>query len=277
MKEQLISIIIALVFAVLGAVLGIQFPNDFKAVDSLYFGLFAYLTTTSAIILWQTNKLKDFKQLLNDTSYSANHLRVKDVVIKNGTRSFDLFWGLSLLRAKEGFYNLLDSGDFIVNREQTPKFWLQSIINTDSSWLSTNVVSSDQEWETGWENKGIQYQRLGIETSNIIVKRVFIFDTPESINNKMRDIMLKHQENGIQVKWITKDSNNLIWSPFELFEQLIGTTDFAVIDNEYLLSFLLTKDKNITSVKCTQNKNLVSKINDLYARLWEQSKLITEL
>ncbi len=277
MKEQLISIIIALVFAVLGAVIGILFPNDFRAVDSLYFGLFAYLTTTSAIILWQTNKLKDFRRLLSDASYSANHLRVKDVVIKNGTRSFDLFWGLSLLRAKEGFYNLLDSGDFIVNREQTPKFWLQSIINTDSSWLGTNVVSSDQEWETGWENKGIQYQKLGVETSNIIVKRVFIFDTPQCINNKMRDIMLKHQENGVQVKWITKDSNNLIWSPFELFEQLLGTTDFAIIDNGYLLSFLLTKDKILTSVKCTQDKNLVSKINDLYARLWEQSKLISDI
>lgn len=277
MKEQLISIIIALVFAILGAALGIAFPDEFRDVDSLYFGLFAYLTTTSAIILWQTNKLKEFKNLLNDVAYTANHLRVKDAVIKNGTRSFDLFWGLSLLRAKEGVYTLLDSGDFTINREQIPKFWLQAIINTDSSWLSTNVVNPIQDWDSGWESKGIQYQKLGIETSNVILKRVFIFDSIKDIDKRMLSVMQWHQENNAQVKWIAKDTNSLIWSPFESFEKLIETTDFAIVDNSYLLTFLLGQDKSLLSVKCTQNEILVSKINDLYARLWEQAKSIKEL
>jgi len=277
MKEQLTSIIIALLFTMAGVAFSLQWPGEFRIIDSIFLGLFAYLITTTSIVLWNSNKLKDFNKLLSDTEFTANHLRVQEAVIKKGTRSFDLFWSLSLLRAKEGIYRLLHSGDFIVSREQTPSFWLQAIINTDSSWLCTNVVHTKQDWRSGWEHKGVSYQKLGVELSSTTVKRIFIFDSLSDICDEMISMMKMHQENNIQVKWITKDSDNLHWSPFESFEKNAGTNDFAMIDNSYLLMFSLADDKKLIETRCTRNENMIANIGNLYTRLWEQSKTIDKI
>jgi len=277
MKEQLASIVIALIFSILGAILNVIWPEQFRIIDSLYIGLFAYLTATSAIVLWNTSKLKQFDVLVSESKFIANHLRVQEAVIKKGTRSFDLFWSLSLLRAKEGIYKILESGDFLVGREQSPNFWLQAVINTDSSWLSTNVVHTEQDWNNGWEYKGVLYQKLGIDLSNITVKRIFNFDSIEDITEDMVSMMKSHQGNNIQVKWITKDSDNLQWSPFQSFERIANTSDFAIIDSNYLLLFMLGEHKELKEVKCTRNENMIYNISNLYTRLWEQSKTLNDL
>lgn len=277
MKEQLISIIIALIFALFGVLLGLQFPDDFRAVDSLYLGLFAYLTTTAGITLWNSAKLKKFNKLLSEVAYIANHLRIQDSAIRSGSRAFDLFWAISLLRAKEGIYSLLDSGDFIINKEQAPKFWLQAIINTDSTWLATNVVGTQLDWQSGWENKGIKYQRFVNELSNITIKRIFIYEKTSDINDVQIAIMKEHQDNNIQVRWVAKDLNNLHWAPFDMLDKSVGTEDIVLIDNNYLLLFNLLENKSLESIKCTNNETSVSSVNDIYIRLWEEARLLSDL
>lgn len=277
MKEQLISIVIALVFSIIGALLGVFFPKDFQAIDSLYFGLFAYLTSTLAITHWNSTKLEKIDDIALEVKYTANHLKIQDAAIRNGSRSFDLFWALSLLRAKEGVYTLLDSGEFIVSREQAPKFWLQAIINTDSSWLGTNVVASQRDWQSGWEVKGIKYQKLVYDLSSITTKRVFIFDSTSDISANILSMMEKHQEHNIQVKWTSKNIEDQQWMPFDFLQKTIGALDFVIIDGRYLLLFNLEDDKSLSSIRCTDNEHLVSSIIDIYMRLWEEARVLSEI
>ena len=276
MKEQLISVITALIFAFVGVVLEKIWPTEFRAIDSLYFGLFAYLTTTSAVILWNTSKLKKFDKLTKEMEFVANHLRVQESIIKKGTHSFDLFWSISLLRAKEGIYELLDTGDFIVNREEAPNFWLQAIINTDSSWLSTNIIIPEQDWNSGWEYKGLSYQQLSVKLSNTIIKRIFIYETKNNISEEMISVMEEHKSKGIQARWVTTDTNNMYWASFESIEEKLQTVDFIIVDNSYLLSFHFNDKKELNYIKCTRNEKLISNINSLYVRLWERANRVKE-
>lgn len=277
MKEQLISAVTGLFFILIGALLIWKWPNDVRPLDSAFLGCFAYLITTVALIAWKTRKLDSYQKLEDNVTYISNVSRVQEATIRMGAGSSDFFWVLCLLRAREGIYSLLDSSSIRVDRDQIPKFWQQAIINTDSSWLCTNFVNLEQDWRTGWEDTGLTLQSIGIQQSNISVRRVFIYSTRNEISAEFVDIMKRHEQLGIQVKWTTLDADYHHWAPFQKFEQEIGSIDMALIDSRYLLSFDLNNNRRIISIRCYSDDNIIATISNLYMRLWEESRGLDDL
>lgn len=288
MREQLISVISGLVFGILGAFLSVNYSEYFSEVTALYFAFFAYISTTVALILSNTRVLKSNEKILGDVSteisevsdeisFIANYLRTQDTLSREGNISSDIFWSLSLLKARQGIHKLSKHGDFRVEKEEIPNFWLQAIINTDSSWLCTYTVYPNIEWKTGWVKKGIEYQKLGIETSGITATRIFIFDKKEDIDSDAIAMMKYNEESKIQVKWITRDSNSLVWSRVEDIEKELGTVNISIIDNSYLLAFKPSGGENLEHAQCISRHEQVKQIREWYSRLSDQSKNLSEL
>jgi hypothetical protein len=277
MKEQLISAVAGLAFALVGALLVWLWPADVRVLDAAFLGCFAYTVTSVALVSWKTRGLESYEALRADVSYAANRMRVQEAAARRGTRSSDFLWALCLLRAREGIYSLLDSSSFRVDRDQIPKFWQQAIINTDSTWLCTNFVNLEEDWRYGWTERGLQFQGMGIQQNNVNVRRVFIYGSASEITPDLVATMRKHEELHVQVKWTTLDADYHYWAPFEKFEREVGTIDLAIVDGSYLLAFDLNASRENVAIRCYSDPAKLDGITSLYARLWEEARDLKEL
>ena len=190
---------------------------------------------------------------------------------------FDIFWSISMAKAREGYYRLLNSNTFEMSEIDILLFWQQAIINTDNSWFCTNYVDDQEHWKKGFTKSGIELQRLSIKLFRTKVRRIFIYDdVSKALLADRKEIMKTQLSYGIEVKWLTCDMF-LKYAPFSQFMDLIGTFDFAIINDKYLLEFFQKTDKTFTRLQCTSEEKLVQEIIMLYSWLWDESKDINEL
>lgn len=278
MKEQLISIGIAVVLAIVGALFSTKYSDYITIKDSIYIGIFSYLVSLMIFISERFKLIDSIGTINKNVSYVSAYILSEEKAKRIGNDSASILWAISMFRAKEGVYKLIDSNTFEVEREQIPGFWQQAIINADVSWFCTNNVNSPEDLGSGWARRGFELQSMSSKDVGTTVKRLFIYENKEEITPDVIKQMKWHQSLGFMVKFLTKDVK-LTWSPFLALEKLIGTTDIAIINGAYLIAFLLSSEKlrTISRLRCYGDMDLVRRINELFTRLWELGNVLDKL
>ena len=279
MKDQLVSIVVGLSFTTAGAILSSIFPDFITVKDSISIGIFSYIISILFFIESRLRVLGSIETIDNNMTYVSNYLMSEEKALRKGNDSFSIFLALSMIRAKEGIYKLIDSNTFVVEREQLPNFWQQAIINTDISWFCTTYSNTPDDF-TGWAKRGFELQGMGVEQMGTLVKRLFIVNNESEITDDLIDRMEWHQSLGINVKWIPRNID-LKWAPFKKFEDIIGTIDIAIINGSYLFAFEIDEvsdgKRGISSLTCYANMDIVNRITSLFTHLWDNSREIADL
>lgn len=278
-NEQLVSIIVGLLFTMVGAIFSSIYPDFITFKDSISIGILSYIISILFFIESRLRVLDSIETMNNNMTYVSNYLMSEEKALRKGNDSFSIFWALSMMRAKEGIHKLIDSNTFVVEKEQLPNFWQQAIINTDISWFCTTYSNTPDDF-TGWAKRGFELQGRGIEQMGTLVKRLFIVNDESEITDDFRDGVKWHQALGINVKWIPR-TIELKWAPFKIFEDLIGTIDIAIINGSYLFAFEISENsdgkRGISSLMCYGNMDIVNKITPLFTHLWDNSTEIDDI
>lgn len=270
MNEKFIGIVIALFSIVVGFILE-NYMDNLTKVDSLYIGFFIYLVINMYFLQERLEKI------------DSNILKTKDIidfqhkVANHNSEPFDLFWELCLIKAREGLYQKINSNSFIVKDTYIPSFWQQAVTNTMATWHSTSITKSDYK-NRPWEKRGIEFHKLSIEEFSIQVKRIFIFENKNILNEENnREIMTFHRERKVSVKYLTLD-NKVQKNELSKIEKIIGSKDFTLVDGKYLLVFKLDKKtNNLLSIECSNDEKILRELRQIYPRLWEESDDIAGL
>ena len=269
MKEQIISIVIAFFLIIVGVLISRVYPQHISIRDSICIGLFSYLVS---ILFFFTNKLNTIDHIHDvrtDVKNISDCLSIKETLKKQSADSFDIFWDLCLIRAKECVYELIDPNTISIPKEQFPFFWHQALLNTDINWNCTNYTNLPEDLYSDWATKGFEFQSMVSETMDVPVKRLYIVGNRNEVDQRFIDHLKWQQSLGFRVKLISKDKK-MKWAPFEELEELIETIDIAIINGRYLIAFILTDEdqRGISFLKVYSDTTIVSKVNDIFQHLW---------
>jgi hypothetical protein len=277
MHEQTLNIVIAIISTLIGVMLSIIAPNQVRIIDSVYLGIFSYLTSVGVQLAFRSENFFKLNKVSENTEDIVYFLRLREYIASRSGKLSEQYLSFCLFKAYQGIYRLENRFSFEVSKIQIPNFWLQSITNTESAWFCTNYVNPRDDWGKGWVRRGLYFQKLQAEEYGQNIKRVFIFKNESEITKVHRERMLEQKEFGIQAKWATLDADYLQWKPFEQFRSLIGTEDLALVDGVYLIAFFLDEKRHHQSILCIYDNEILSKISSLYGRLWDESRSLEDL
>lgn len=206
-------------------------------------------------------------------------LRFIDANFLGADNSFDIFWGISLLKARAR-NELIDPETFIIKRPDVPRFWLQMINSTDSSWFCTDRIeffeddSADLFWKRRIPKRGLIIQGNNAKNHGVIVRRLFIFDKHTDAETPFIQKMMHGQASfKIDVGWVSFESK-LRDAPLSSFQTKLGTVDFTIVNNKYLFSYEMV-NKSVESIRCTSNQALVTFVRGQYDLLFHESNRLT--
>lgn len=267
--HHLVSGLFASAIGVLCLTLGLERKVEFDSIDTT-------LEKLNDAIKNENERREEQVSLARAQLHNvAVSLKFIDDNFLSGDNSFDIFWGISLLKARAR-NELIDPETFIVKRPDVPRFWLQMINNTDSSWFCTDRIeffedeSADLFWKRRIPKRGLIIQGNNAKNHGVVVRRVFIFDKHADAETPFIKKMMHGQASfKIDVGWISLESK-LLDAPLSAFESKLGTVDFTIVNNKYLFSYEMV-NKSVESIRCTSNQALVTYVRGQYDLLFQES------
>ena len=253
--------------------LGLERKVDFDNIDTT-------LERINALIKHDNEQRdKQAVELIAQCNNISTSLQFIDDNFVSRDNSFDMFWGISLLKARAR-QELIRPDTFVVNKSNVPRFWIQMISNTDSSWSCTDRVehvtgeSSSQFWSRRLSKRGLETQGCLVKDFGVNVRRVFIFDKKEDAQIPLMKKMMEDQSSlGIGVGWVSLECilENV---SLKVFQGKLHTVDFTIINNRYLFSYKMA-NRIVDSIECTSNQQLVSFVRDQYDLLFAESNRLS--
>jgi hypothetical protein len=258
---------------VLCLTLGFERKIDFDNIDSTLEDLNALIKHDNE----QRDKRAD--ELRNQYNSISTSLHFIDDKFLGQDNSFDVFWGISLLRAKAR-RDLLDPETFLVRKPDVPRFWLQMISNTDSTWFCTDRVelvageSANHFWTRRLSKRGLDTQGSLAMDFGVSIRRVFVFDKKKDAEIPfVCEMMEKQASLEIKVGWVSLECA-LKYAPLKGFLDKLGTVDFTIINKKYLFSYKMLNNV-VDSIECTSNQQLVSVVSEQYDLLFAESNRLS--
>ena len=138
--------------------------------------------------------------------------------------------------------------------------WLDCISSCQKSWIVTNYAKVDDVWSLSFSDRVTGIQR-GMILRGQKVSRIFIFDSFEE-KKAAHTILNKQFDEGIEVSWIIKKdipSNHTIKNLI----QKVGTIDFAIVDDNWLMRAYLDRGRKVKSLNATDNNGLTQNAKHL--------------
>lgn len=267
MTEQIISISFGLGATLLGVILSAAFPNSMTKMDPAYIGVLSYLVSLTTFIERRVERIPNI-----ESSDALIYRELKELAIHKNARSFDVLWSICLLRARAKAYTQSGYDAFVIEQHQIPSFWMEAITSSYKSWLCTDCEKVAEPWGYQWSReRALRFQRWAMDES-AQVQRIFLFHDEGAISPVYKSLVSAHLDIGVNIRWLAlnNDSEN---SRLEFFRDKIGTIDFAIIDDAYLLAFELSKDGTTHSLRCTRDKGLVAELKRQYLTLWDNGRL----
>jgi hypothetical protein len=189
-----------------------------------------------------------YKSLLSMFSGYLSQGSFKEVVIKQTLSTLD---------------NIKDTGIW-ANSEDYMDLWQDCINSSQRSWMVTNYIRIDKLWRLAFSEKVMNVQRSKI-LSGQKISRLFIFDSIEE-RNEMTDILVKQTELGVEVRWLLK--KDIPNSPIiKSIIKEIGTIDFAIVDDSWVVRFFLDRDRKISKINAIYNSGLTERAKVLIGEL----------
>ena len=272
--SKLISLLASVIISVIVSVLSYYSLNAPSIMDSVLFGLLSFFIIQVAI-----TSVKVVQISKDITKIQALLKTERNVKSKN---DFDYYWKSCFDKASAGIYTLLSENCIKISHSEIQRFWQRAIANTDKKWECTHYFKVHQDvnfWaDAGFELQGFVGKKFGLH-----VRRLFIFDKQEDIESKALDHM-KWQENiGIEVK-ILNLKNKARWSNHVILQDTLGTIDMAIINDTYLISFMLEentigkkKQRSLNYAIFCSEQEKVKKAQQIYSDMWNNSDTIQQL
>lgn len=194
----------------------------------------------------------------------------------NDTTSFDIFW--TACCANRNRFEIEDDRTLVVKKESVFSFWFEAILYTEKSWDCTRLSNVARSM-AGIEERGITLQGFKFAGSSTHPRRIFIFDSSDTAQAELDNIKFQIDK-GIAVRWIAQDmlKETTLRQRVTLFNtcldsiyEEIGTKDFALIDNKYIVGFILDEQNDIICSKVHKHPNLCKEIGNRYDRLWDEA------
>jgi hypothetical protein len=284
MTNELVSLIIALCFTAIVAILAYHYPNRVSVRDSLAVGFLAYFTSMLVVINNEVDKLRYIAELKNDVRAMEDCLAVSEAIESGRQEMFDYFWSICQLKAGKGIYIARDLQTIEVPRDRMPTFWKQAIVSTDISWDCTVYVNDWTDLCSVWAKDGFEMQSMMKDILDVRVKRLFIFNSREELTDEIIDhIIWQDQDLGFNVRviFINEKQRLAVETSFEKLNQAIGTLDIAIANESYLLAFNLSTDlstqlRSLTTITLHRDPQLVEDISVHYQNIWESAMEVDE-
>jgi hypothetical protein len=278
MKEQGLSLGISIVLVTIGAAFSHWYRDIVTLRDSIYVGIFSYLVSISYFTSRRLVLLDKLPEVGAVVDRVVEALEAEGRLIAGRTRAFDVFWHICLLRSKAGIYKAINATTFELAKEQFPRFWQQAILNTDLTWYCTNFVNAPDDWKAEWSRAGFQFQSVVSKMTDAPVRRLFIARHIEELNDDLVGRMRWHESLGFAVRCICLD-RPAKWATFGNLKELIGTLDIAIVNDAYLIAFILTgeEERGISFVRCYADPSLVGRVNDIYQHCWDAAHKLDAL
>lgn len=266
MKDEIISAIIATILTIIGAAVSHFYP-EMSLRDSIYVGLFSYVTLL--LHFWQT-KVSQLENLRNSLDEITENTRLIRLSEDQAGSAFSIFWSICMIRARQGVYRIGDNRTLEIPLDKLPSFWQQAIIHAGSTWSCTSYVNSLDDINAEWSNRGFEFQAMLSKAAGVSVKRLFIFNTLDEINDDLLGHMRWHEKLGFLVRFIIRQDKEK-WVPFGDLNQLCGSLDVAIVDRSYLIAFEIagTKRREITRLVCYSDPNIVDRASRMLIHLWD--------
>ena len=272
--SNLISLLVSVIISVIVSVLSYYSLKDPSIKDSILFGLLSFFITqvaiTSVKVVQISKDIKKIKAILSTE---------RIVKLKN---DFDYYWKLCFDKASAGIYTLCSENCIKIPHFEIEKFWQRAIRNTDKKWDCTHYLKVHKDVPF-WTDAGFEFQGFGGKKFGLHVRRLFIFDKQEDIVKDVLDHMKWQEDIGIKIKILIL-KNKARWSNYVRLKETLGTIDMAIIDDTYLMSFMIEKNtigkkkqRNLNYVYFCSEQEKVKKVQEIYDIMWNNSETFQEL
>lgn len=278
--SNLISLLASVIISVIVSVLSYYSLNPPSIMGSIEYGLLSFLITQAAITSVKVVQIsKDITKIKEDITKIKAILTERIVKSEN---DFDSYWKLCFDKACAGIYTLLSENCIKIPHSEIQRFWQRAIANTDKKWECTHYFKVHQDVNF-WTDAGFELQGLIREKFGVPVRRLFIFDKQEDIVKNVLEHMERQQDMGIEIKILILE-NKKRWSNYLSFRDTLGTIDMAIINDTYLMSFMLEENTNgkkkqqgLNYVIFCSEQEKVKKAQQFYSDMWNNSDTFQQL
>ncbi len=174
-------------------------------------------------------------------------------------------------KGKEIIFNqsILKYGILKFQRESIPKVWLNILWNFNKTYYSTSLISLDEGWNQAYTKLGLKIQQTKILLNQADIRRVFIIENTEELENA-KNIILEQKQNGIYVKYIHSDEIKSK-SILNTLSRKLKSMDFGIIDSDFVTLVYLNKKRIIVGGELVTNRSEIQNYKEFYHNLFEEA------
>ena len=274
--DHLLPIIISLGISCIAAALSYYFPDKLSLKDSIWLGLLSYFI--SVVISISGN----FDLLQKDITEIKATLNAERAT--KSRNNFDYYWLSCMDKSREGQYVLASKNCIKIPHTELRRFWQMAIANTAQSWECTLYVNDPEDLNSKWIRSGFELQGFNKKIFELSVKRLFIFDKREDITEDVITHLKWQNSIGVEVKVLVLENEKWAATAHNQLKELLGTIDIAIIDNSYLISFILKEStinnknrRSLDFIELWSEQERVKKIQSIYSDMWSSSATMQQI
>jgi len=254
--------------------------DDLSILHSVLFGLLSFFILHVIITSVNSDRLsKDITEI--KAKLTTEH------IVKSGN-NFDYYWMSCSDKARAGIYTLISENCVRIPQSEIRRFWQMGIANADKNWQCTHYFNDHQDLNdqydvNDWIKAGFELQGFIIKIFGLHAKRLFIFDKKEDITKDVIEHIKWQQSIGIEIKILILE-NAIKWTGYKLLLKTLGTIDIAIINNNYLMSFLFEvktknnkKQRSLNNIDFWSEPEKVKKVQQIYSDMWNNSLTIQQI
>jgi hypothetical protein len=156
------------------------------------------------------------------------------------------------------------------SKEKVPVYWMELFWIIRNSLSASSYIKPSEGYDQSYTEIGLEIQKVLIKAKECSIRRVFILDD-EDEKQQMNNIMLKHKNAGIKVRYIfRKDINDK--SMLKLWARKLESLDFGIVDSAFVSLIILNKEREIKYAKLEFNKEKLAEYKRFYNNLFEEAK-----
>jgi len=266
------SLLLSVFISVIVAILSFYCMDNVSIMNSIFFGLLSFFIMH--VIITSVNSEK----LSKDITEIKAKLTAEQLV--KSENNFDYYWMSCIEKARKGTYTFISENCIKIPQPEFRRFWHRAVANADKKWECTHYVKAHQDTdysiEEGFKTQGYLNKVFGLH-----VKRLFIFDKKEEISKDELNHIREQHDIGIETK-IFISGNKRSYDKY--LDDKIGTIDMAIVNEAYLMSFVLKKNTvsrkkqwSLDYVKFSSEQEEINIVSKIYGNMWHDSYEIEEI
>ena len=265
--NNLFSLLLSVLISVIVAILSFYCMADVSIMNSILFGLLSFFIVHVIVTSFNSEKLsKDITEI--------KAILIAERLVKAGN-NFDYYWMSCIEKARKGKYKLISENCIEIPQPEFRIFWQKALINADKKWDCTHYVKVHRSIDYRI-NEGFEMQGYLMKTFSLPVRRLFIFDKLEDIIKDELEHIKLQQSIGVDTKILLLE-NKKKWSGYDRLIKELGTIDIAIVNEAYLMSFVIKKQRSLNYVNFSSEPEKIKIVSQIYTDMWDASSTIQQI